>query len=689
MTHADVSGALQALTETKQLHDKNSNQVEMVTIKAVSKDGRISSVIGGQVASIAVSKDKKKKKSLCTLCNRFFTQQYLQKHQETMHGQVKKDAIETKRATTNKINQEGDKDSSILNNVSGNTSECCTSSGVVDNLQVGREKYGHGPFEERSDEKLITEHLPSNVSYVKEFDEDMEGTNIIGEKLGTRNARKIHGSKEKRQKSIHSNKQPRKKLKEILKDEGITEEKSFNTSSIMCEVQKSLTIEPAEKEGNANTIVGCEKFIFGNTTDRTPMKMNVEKSYSDFSGDLQREGGESRIAKILGSHIPGNNSGSATVVGGILDNSMSRRSKMLMKNQKEVVDISESFEKEVSRSRGEIIMKKSVTTGERNNRVNADRSELDNACNGTIVKLVFKDSDSVSQRDAVDIIKVSENSSSSKGAFSPSIMGKLKVHGDLHQKGPLYQNNMQHALMTVPKKAETKVYDLNMKIDIKKLDADDKDEPKPLQDTEDAKLFNIQKSSDLIPDIFKTCGQAGEGTDTDDNIDDKEVLKKIVISRSMDSIASTASSPLGSYISGCSGIEPRSPKPVPPVCSVTRIHQNLARHLPQVTELERSTVDKTKAPLVSSPRPFTSPARINFIVEAQGSLIPKGKSRLTFNFAMKPNAPLFKGLLAVEEKLKAVDLEFVCEGNVLTGSELGQEVKGKTVFVRCKDALVS
>merc|ERR1712025_634884 len=162
--------------------------------------------------------------------------------------------------------------------------------------------------------------------------------------------------------------------------------------------------------------------------------------------------------------------------------------------------------------------------------------------------------------------------------------------------------------------------DLNMKIDIKKIDTDDKDELKPLQDTEDATLLNIQK-----------------GTDTNDNIDDKDVLKKIVMSRSMDSIASTASSPLGSYGSGCSGIEPRSPKPVPPVCSVTPMYQNLARHLPQVTELERSVVVKTEAPIVSSPRPFTSPARINFIVEAQGMLIPKGKSRLTFDFAMKPN----------------------------------------------------
>ena len=41
-----------------------------------------------------------------------------------------------------------------------------------------------------------------------------------------------------------------------------------------------------------------------------------------------------------------------------------------------------------------------------------------------------------------------------------------------------------------------------------------------------------------------------------------------------------------------------------------------------------------------------------------------------------------------EEKLKTADLEFVCEGRVLTGAELGQEVKGKTVFVRNKESVM-
>ena len=55
MTHTYVSGALLALTEDKSVHDKNSNQIEMVTIKGVSKYVHNATEVKGQVSIKEVS----------------------------------------------------------------------------------------------------------------------------------------------------------------------------------------------------------------------------------------------------------------------------------------------------------------------------------------------------------------------------------------------------------------------------------------------------------------------------------------------------------------------------------------------------------------------------------------------------------------------------------------------------------
>ena len=205
-----------------------------------------------------------------------------------------------------------------------------------------------------------------------------------------------------------------------------------------------------------------------------------------------------------------------------------------------------------------------------------------------------------------------------------------------------------------------------MKISNKKPNID-KITSKSRQKTEGSELSDIQR---MRFDAYETCELAGRKSDDNEEIDYK-VVKKGTIS-SVEGIVSAVSSPARSCASSrCSGGEPKSPEPVPPVRPVSSSHQPFTRPLPHVTEPHNSVRIKTEAPILSSPRPSTSPARISFTVEAQGSLIPEGKSRLLFNFSMKPNAPLIKGLLAFQEKLKAADLEFVCEGRVLTGAELG------------------
>ena len=93
MTHTYVSGALLALTQDNSVHDnsvhdKNSNQIEMVTIKGVRKYGHSATGVNGQVSNKEVSKNNNRKRSLCTLCNRFFTPKYLRKHQETIHNSL-------------------------------------------------------------------------------------------------------------------------------------------------------------------------------------------------------------------------------------------------------------------------------------------------------------------------------------------------------------------------------------------------------------------------------------------------------------------------------------------------------------------------------------------------------------------------------------------------------------------------
>merc|ERR1712179_546522 len=237
---------------------------------------------------------------------------------------------------------------------------------------------------------------------------------------------------------------------------------------------------------------------------------------------------------------------------------------------------------------------------------------------------------------------------------------------------------------TVHKRTEIKVDELNVKLSNKQPNLD-KITSKSRQETEGTELSDIQRKR---INVYETCSEfAGRKSDDNDENDYKVVKKGTTLS--VEGIVSTVSSPARSCASSrCSGGEPKSPKPVPPVCPVSSSRQPITRPLPHVTEPHNSVGIKTEAPILSSPRPSTSPARISFTVEAQGSLIPKGRSRLMFNFSMKPNAPLTKGLLAFEEKLKAADLEFVCEGRVLTGAELGQEVKGKTVFVRNKESVM-
>merc|ERR1712179_815081 len=306
-----------------------------------------------------------------------------------------------------------------------------------------------------------------------------------------------------------------------------------------------------------------------------------------------------------------------------------------------------------------ITTKNSLTTEERSSSSNNVMSRTINEGDRTTVKLVFKEYDSDSQREPADIVKVSESNSSNRTPASPSVNGGPKVNGNLYEKSPLYQDNIQGVIMTVHKRTEPNEDELNVKISNKKTN-----------------------------DAYETCSElAGRKSNDSDEIDYR-VVKKGTIS-GVEGIVSTVSSPARSCASSrCSGGEPKSPEPVPPVCPVPSSRQPFPRPLPHVTEPHNSVGIKTEAPILSSPRTSTSPARISFTVEAQGSLIPKGRSRLMFNFSMKPNAPLTKGLLAFEEKLKAADLEFVCEGRVLTGAELGQEVKGKTVFVRNKESVM-
>jgi len=93
-------------------------------------------------------------------------------------------------------------------------------------------------------------------------------------------------------------------------------------------------------------------------------------------------------------------------------------------------------------------------------------------------------------------------------------------------------------------------------------------------------------------------------------------------------------------------------------------------------------------PLVSSSQPPISPTRVSFTMKAQGNLIPTGKTKLLFSLSMKPNVPLIKGMLAFKEEIQAgvEELKFECEGRVLTGAELVNEVKGKAVLVSRSDA---
>merc|ERR1712142_526094 len=110
------------------------------------------------------------------------------------------------------------------------------------------------------------------------------------------------------------------------------------------------------------------------------------------------------------------------------------------------------------------------------------------------------------------------------------------------------------------------------------------------------------------------------------------------------------------------------------------------RSIPEV--INNQPESQSQVPLVSSCQPPISPARVSFTMKAQGNLIPKGRTKLLFNLSMKPNVPLIKGMLAFKEEIQAgvEELKFECEGRVLSGAELVNEVKGKAVLVSKRDA---
>ena len=76
-------------------------------------------------------------------------------------------------------------------------------------------------------------------------------------------------------------------------------------------------------------------------------------------------------------------------------------------------------------------------------------------------------------------------------------------------------------------------------------------------------------------------------------------------------------------------------------------------------------------------------------MKGMGSLIPKGQGRV-FSVSMKPNVLLLKGMTAFGDKFGAdlQEIEFSCDGKVLSGDQLVSDVEGSLVLVRSKTEMV-
>ena len=75
-------------------------------------------------------------------------------------------------------------------------------------------------------------------------------------------------------------------------------------------------------------------------------------------------------------------------------------------------------------------------------------------------------------------------------------------------------------------------------------------------------------------------------------------------------------------------------------------------------------------------------------MKAQGSLVTSQQGKLVCTLAMKPKAPLWKGMVAFGKKLVTTnleELEFCCNGQVLNRFQRVEDVEGCTVLVRMKN----
>jgi len=171
-------------------------------------------------------------------------------------------------------------------------------------------------------------------------------------------------------------------------------------------------------------------------------------------------------------------------------------------------------------------------------------------------------------------------------------------------------------------------------------------------------------------------------------------------------VSSTRGTPPGPTIeyprnssSNCPAIPPpvQTPDTADKASSVTKTV--IVAKMPPNTEPLPAAVPTTAPTLLSSPHQkvsphTTSPAihqskRISFTMKGMGSLIPSGHGRV-FSVSMKPNVLLLKGMTAFGDKFGAdlKEIEFSCEGKVLSGDQLVSEVEGCLVLVRSKKEVV-
>ena len=121
---------------------------------------------------------------------------------------------------------------------------------------------------------------------------------------------------------------------------------------------------------------------------------------------------------------------------------------------------------------------------------------------------------------------------------------------------------------------------------------------------------------------------------------------------------------------------PPSPRPVPAVATTPINTDTMCR--------------KLLSPQPATPPPVSIPhtARVSFTMKAQGSLVTSQQGKLVCTLAMKPKAPLWKGMVAFGKKLVTTnleDLEFYCNGQVLDRFQRVEDVEGCTVLVRMKN----